>query len=111
MLVKYDQTFLKSPEGKDLYAKWRNIGRNGRCEEWNDFNVFCGWAMDNGYRSGMTLKRMDGRKEFGPDNCYLQKRVIASSDTWVGPEWCQKWDETVNRIRKHYGLPLFEVEL
>lgn len=107
MLVKYDQTFMKTPEGKGLYNRWRNLGRKGRCQEWDDFGAFCDWAMANGYQDGMMLKRMDGRKDFGPDNCYW---LEMESDEWDAEEFCARWNKAVNRIRVHCGLPPFEVK-
>lgn len=110
MRVKYDHTFMKTPEGTALYAKWRNIGRCGRCEEWDIFNVFCEWSMANGYQIGMQLKRFDGRKRFGPDNCYFDKVNGNHQYGKISLEQRYRWNKTVNRIRAHYGLPLFEEE-
>ena len=40
------------------------------CKEWsNSFESFLGWAMLNGYRSDLTLDRIDNDKGYEPSNC------------------------------------------
>ena len=39
------------------------------CDEWKDFFPFYEWAVQNGWREGLTLDRIDGSKGYSPDNC------------------------------------------
>lgn len=40
------------------------------CSEWkNNFNNFYDWAMNNGYKENLTIDRIDGNKDYCPDNC------------------------------------------
>ena len=43
------------------------------CDEWlnkeNGFINFYRWAMDNGYKEGLSIDRKDVNKEYSPDNC------------------------------------------
>lgn len=40
------------------------------CVEWlNDFETFYNWAMSHGYRSDLTIDRIDNDKGYSPDNC------------------------------------------
>ena len=39
------------------------------CQEWNDFAVFQGWALANGYRPGVSIDRIDNDGNYTPDNC------------------------------------------
>lgn len=39
------------------------------CPEWEDFDVFVRWAVDNGYQDGLEIDRIDGDKDYSPENC------------------------------------------
>lgn len=40
------------------------------CEEWaNSFETFKRWALQNGYKEGLTLDRKDNNANYSPDNC------------------------------------------
>ena len=39
------------------------------CPEWNDFEQFLNWAVENGYSKNLTLDRKDNSKNYTPENC------------------------------------------
>lgn len=40
------------------------------CDEWlNSFNCFEQWALNNGYKSGLSLDRINVNGPYSPDNC------------------------------------------
>ena len=39
------------------------------CPEWDDFDVFARWAIDNGYKAGLEIDRINGDKDYSPENC------------------------------------------
>ena len=86
-----------------------NYGGRGitMCDEWRyDFWKFVDWAMENGYRDGLTIDRKDNDKGYSPDNCrwitrYEQnqnKRNIPLYDGMTLPDWCLEHDVSYDRV-------------
>lgn len=49
-----------------------NYGARGiaMCEQWKeDFMAFYKWAMENGYKDGLSIERKDVDKGYYPENC------------------------------------------
>ena len=74
------------------------------CPEWEDFDIFAQWAIDNGYKEGLEIDRIDGDKDYSPDNCRWvthkrnsrNRKAKASSKTGVpGVVECKKKDGSI----------------
>ena len=51
------------------------------CPEWrNDFMEFYNWAISNGYREDLTIDRIDGNKDYCPDNCRWVDAYVQSNN-------------------------------
>ena len=51
---------------------FKNYGLKGIkvCDNWvNDFSRFYDWSMQHGYHEGLTIDRIDGNKNYEPENC------------------------------------------
>lgn len=57
----------ENPTSKD----YKNYGGRGIrfCSEWQSFDCFRNWAMNNGYDPALTLDRIDTNGNYEPDNC------------------------------------------
>lgn len=53
----------------DNYERYGAKGVEVSSEWRNDFNTFLEWALNNGYKKGLTLDRTDGNKGYSPYNC------------------------------------------
>lgn len=109
-----------------LYATWSNMYKrcyyasNNRyqwygargitvCDEWkDDFMAFRAWALDNGYKEGLTIDRIDNDKGYSPDNCrWITKKQQASNKsnnhriTYMGrTQTVSQWAEEIG-IKPH----------
>lgn len=59
--------------------EYKNYGNRGIkiCKKWlNDFMSFYNWAINNGYKKGLTIERKDNDKGYSPENCEFVTRQI-----------------------------------
>lgn len=61
---------------KDYGAKGITV-----CDEWHDFQKFYDWAMQNGYKAGLTIERLDNAKGYEPSNCTYKTRTEQNRNT------------------------------
>ena len=96
---KYDREMRETEHGSRLYQVWRRLRSHPYAEEWGCFPPFYSWAINSGYTIGARLQRVDDSLPYGPDNCewYVTEEIPQ--------DWADKWNKTVNMIRKHYGMP------
>jgi hypothetical protein len=100
-VAKFSPHLKYTQFGKHLYGRWIKYRDKPHSPEFDDFPRFYEWAIKAGYRDvGETLRRKDETLPYSPDNCYWVK-----ANTICPDEWIEKWNETVNRIRRHYGMP------
>lgn len=79
------EPFFVRTHSNRLYHAWSEMKRrcNGRCtnhqyygdkgisycQEWEDFDVFANWSIENGYKPGLEIDRIDSDMDYTPDNC------------------------------------------
>lgn len=54
------------------------------CDEWHDSITFFNWALENGYTDNLTIDRINGKKNYCPENC----------------RWTTQRDNTMNRTQR-----------
>lgn len=62
----------------EKHKSYKYYGERGIkvCEEWKEASVFIKWALDNGYKEGLTLDRINTDGDYEPSNC----RFITNKD-------------------------------
>lgn len=107
----YDRKLKETPEFEYLYYKWLKICQNPHSEDFEKFQGFYDWSMEIGFQLGMKLIRNDESAPYSPENCrWLFLEVRDRSYTTAEQESIDRWNETVNIIRRCVGLKPFEWE-
>lgn len=80
-----DRCNLKSHSSYRLYG-----GRGiSYCKEWEDFNTFMNWSLNNGYQENLVIDRIDSNGNYEPLNC-----------RWVTPK------ENANNMRTNRHITI-----
>ena len=103
----YDKKSKETPEWKSLYGKWRYLLKRPHSAEFNEFLNFYQWSIANGFELGARLDLLCDSEPYSPDNCQWMPPADKQCINREGvPELIDLWNNTVNRIRRHYGMEL-----
>lgn len=70
--LRYMWTNMKTRCKNPNYGLYHRYGGRGICvcKEWDEsFGTFMSWAIKNGWKSGLSIERIDNDKGYNPDNC------------------------------------------
>ena len=103
---------LRRTKGNDENHKKYYLDKNIKmCDEWqNDFMKFYEWSINNGYKKGLTIDRIDNSKGYNPKNCrWVTSKEQAnnrSSNTLIN---CKGETLTLTQLAEKYNLPRYIV--
>ena len=95
---------LKRRTLNNNFKQYSDYGGRGifLCQEWcGDFINFYNWAINNGYKEGLTIERIDNNKGYNEDNCKFATRkeqqrnrrnnvlITYMGETKCLAEWCE----------------------
>lgn len=110
---------LDSATYETLYNVWRNMMRRCEdekseryytygergisvCDEWHDFRDFAKWAVENGWKRGLSIERKELNGNYCPENCTFitmaeqaknktsNIRIVIDGDDQCLSEWCRR---------------------
>lgn len=106
-------------------ANYHNYGGRGitMCDAWKtDFMSFYTWAIENGYKEGLTIDRIDNNGNYCPENCRWatdleqhrntrnNRLITYNNETHCLAEWAELFGIRSNTLRQRlrWGWPIEE---
>ena len=99
-----------------LYKTWNNVtqrvGKNkyyagvGICNEWLSFVNFYEWSINNGWKLGLEIDRVDNLRGYYPDNCRWATRQQQCRNTSRNKYYEYKGERLmIVEICEKYNIP------
>ena len=90
-----------------------NYGGRGitYCKEWEQYEAFKKWSLENGYNEKLTIDRIDVNKGYCPENCRWISpkeqannkgnniRITLNGETKTLAQWCEHFNVPYSRMR------------
>ncbi len=112
--VSYDTNTRLYRTWKNMKNRVRQFHRNSKryfergisvCDEWQSFEPFMKWALNNGYSDGLTLDRIDNNKGYSPENCRFVDMTIQGNNKENNHYVLFRGEKlTIAEISRRYGI-------
>src|SRR5690606_5539083 len=86
---------------------FKNYGERGIavCSEWDDYESFYRWSLNNGYRDDLTIDRIDNSRGYTPSNCrWVDYEVQMNNTTKNVRVEIDGVERTLSEHAKDYGI-------
>lgn len=91
------------------HKSYKNYGGRGikLCEQWLDFSNFYEWALNNGYKEGLSIERENVNGDYEPSNCHWATAKEQANNTRANHfiEYNEKI-KTIQQWEDETGLPI-----
>lgn len=103
----------------DKSISYKNYGAKGIqvCENWlNDFQSYYDWCMAAGWKEGLVIDRIDGTKDYCPQNCRVvthyennkNKAITILITAWNETKTANEWSLD-NRCKTSYQSLVYRI--
>lgn len=91
---------------------YKNYGGRGItvCDDWKDnFTSFYEWSMENGYKQGLTIDRIDNNSHYCHQNCRWTDRITqANNSRWNKHITIDGKDDTLANWLRFYNIKYYK---
>lgn len=77
-------------------------------EEWNEFEPFENWSLENGYAEALTLDRIDNNSNYSPNNCRWVDRKVQANNRRNNVRYEYRGEtHTLPELSELYGVSIY----
>ena len=106
------------------HKSYHNYGGRGIivCDEWkNNYQAFYEWSMNNGYKEGLSIDRINNDGNYEPSNCRWADRITQCNNTRQNKpieingvsktitQWSKDYNISANLVRSRYYTQKWDI--
>ena len=95
------------------HKSYHNYGGRGIivCDEWkNNYQAFYDWSMNNGYKEGLSIDRINNNGNYEPSNCRWTDKITQNNNTRQNKQFViDGVSKTIHQWALEYNVPVSRV--